>query len=274
MIGAHDILILKDREDLYYQDYDNFKTLKIAATESLVGRTGISDYLTSVGYIDNVVYYEEYNDCYDALLRGEVDAVISNVMDMTDEMKMLDRFCVTTNYITAVKGNKYYSLLNNALTSMKLSEPSFQSDLYEKYYPDRVNIPLNKEETEYLESAPVLKVGIYADREPVSFYNKETDEYDGIAVQIMNLMGEKMGIQFEYIPIGEQDPNELLRKQELDLMMPGSGQNIESDMFCTNSLFDNDVVMAILSGKTMPTSGYVGVVSSKTGIAHVLGKDG
>ncbi len=269
MMTYHAIMTLKDRDDLYYQDYENIDKMKIAAVTSLIEKTGVSDYLQSIGVFDNIVYFDDYNSCRDALDNGTVDGVISNIMDLTDDMKVLDKFSVVNNYITTLKGNQYYTIINNAMTQLKLENPSFQADLYEKYYPERVSEPFTKSESMYIAGKDYLTVAVYTDRKPVSYYDEKTNSYKGVAIEAANLISKRIGIPFKYISITTKDRLDML--DYADVIMPVSKNADSEKYFVTDSFLDSEILMAVRTNNENLSEGdRVGVLSSTPGIKEAI----
>lgn len=266
----HAIMTLKARDDLYYKDYNTISNLRIAITKGLVDKTGLSDYFSSIGITEeNILYMDDYNACKNALEQGQADALISNVMDLTDDMKILDKFAVTKNYITTLKDSPYYAIINTAMTEMELENPSFQSNLYQKYYPDRALEPFTKEETEYMNQTKSLKVAIYPDRRPMTYFDKETNSYQGVAIDIANLISKEIGIEFEYVPITTEQPRDML--DVADLIMPVAKSGDISKYFITQPFMDTEILFAIRSGGIEPGDGAkVAVLSSTSGIQTML----
>ncbi len=268
MSSYHAIMTLNTRNDLYYQDYEGISGMKIGMAGELLEKTGTGDYLESIGVYDNLVFYDDYNSCRAALDAGEIDGLISNVMDLTDDMKILDKFSVVNNYITTLKGNPCYSIINKAMTKLKLENPSFQSLLYEKYYPERAVEPFTKEEMEYIGSTDHITVAVYTDRRPVSYYD-DNNGYQGIAIDIANELSKQIGIPFEYIPITTDTPLGML--DEADLVMPVSQNEDVTKYFVTSNLLNSEILLAIRSGDNEPGEGAkIGVLSSTPGILATM----
>lgn len=201
----HAIMTLKTRDDLYYKDYESFSTLKIAMTQGLYATTSVRQYLDQLHITENnLQLYDGYALCRQALDEGDVDAVISNIMDMTNELKVLARFYSVPNYISMTIGNPYIETLNAALSEIKMDSPSFLPQLYQKYYPERSVTPYTREEAEYVKNAKVLLVGLLAGTEPLSYLDAGTQEPAGMFVDLCNLISEKSGLVFQYgiIPAG------------------------------------------------------------------------
>ncbi|MDD4850096.1 MAG: ATP-binding protein [Gemmiger sp.] len=145
------VLTLNSREDLIYNDYATLGTLRCAVTRGLKKVSPVDGQLAGVGMSqENLVDYENYNACRAALDAGEVDAVITNILDMTPDMKQLARFPTVCNYISMTLGNPYLDVLNDALAELSMDEPAFLANLYKKWFPDRVVVPFTREELEYL----------------------------------------------------------------------------------------------------------------------------
>lgn len=267
----HAIMTLDSNDKFYYEDYDAISKMKLAVTENLVAKTGISDYLTSLGVIDNLVYYDNYNECKEALNLGYVDGLLSNIMDCTDDMKILDKFAVTKNYITTLKSSPYYTLINTAMTELELENPSFQTQLYQKYYPKRIIEPFTKEEIEYIKKTQVLRIAVYTDRKPVSYYDEKTGTYKGIAIDIANELSEKIGIKFEYVPAATDKIQDMLN--DTDLVMPVTAGHNSNKYFATSNILESEIIMAIRSGDKQPCYGAkVGTLISTEGITDAIQK--
>ena len=263
MYSYHAIMTLKD--DVYYQDYDKISKMKIGAASSLMSKITANDYLNSKGIFDNLIYFKDYNSCYDDLKNGKIDALVSNIMDQTGDMKVLDRFTIVNNYIITLKGNPCFSVINSAMTQMKLENPSLQTTLYAKYYPERTNEPFTKEEAEYIDTVGEIDMAVYSDRKPVSYYDEESGEFKGIAIDIANLISHKIGIKFNYVPITTDEPVEML--DSTTLVMPVSGNANSNKYFVTTSMIDTEVIMAVRVGnETIEANDTIGVLSSTPGI--------
>lgn len=196
------VMTLKSREDLYYKDYDHFSDLTFGMVTAMLNNTDVTEYLDDAGVSEsNIILFDEYTLCRQALDSGEVDAVISNIMDLTDEMKVLARFNAVSNYISMTIGNPYLDSLDAALKEIKMDDPSFLPLLYQEYYPERTVTPFTREEAEFIKDAGVIKVGQLTGREPLAFIDGETGEIEGIFVDLCELIARKTGLRFAYEPV-------------------------------------------------------------------------
>lgn len=268
LMTYHAIMTRNDRTDLYYHDYERISGLKIGIADGQLTRTNVGLYLDTIGVMDNLVTYADYNRCKAALDAGEIDALISNIMDFTGDMKILDKFSLVSNCITTLKGSPYYTVINDAMTELNLANPSFQSALYERYYPERANEPFTREESEYIAKTDCLTMAVYTDRKPVSYLD-QNGVYRGIAIEIANLLSEKIGIPFEFVPVTTATQVEML--ENTDLVMPVFRNVDRSRYFVTNSFLDTEVAFAVRSGDYEPEDGAkVGVLTGTPGIRSML----
>lgn len=263
------IMTLKRHDDLYYKDYKSFAGLKIAIAENMTSKSGVVEYLDSIHVSDNLIYYSDYNQCYQALRDGKVDALVSNVMDLGHEMKILDKFSITDNYIMGLKNSLYMNKINSALTQLKLQNPSFQTSLYEAYFSERVIDPFTKEELDFIHNTDKLTIGVYSDRKPVSYYDEKEKQFKGMAIDMTEKLSEKTGIAFQYVPITTDNQLDMLK--QVDLIMPVQKSDISDHYFLSNNILPTEVLMAIKKGEAEPEKGEcIGVLNSTQGIAKVI----
>lgn len=131
------VMTLKSRDDLYYKDFDNFSNLKIAMVTSMLSNTDVREYLDDISIAEsNIILFDEYDRCRQALDSGEVDAVISSILDLTGDMKVLSRFNFGIQLYFHAIGNPYLSVLDSSMKKIKMDDPSFLPLLYQKYYPE------------------------------------------------------------------------------------------------------------------------------------------
>lgn len=194
------ILAWNSRDDLDYQDYATIRTLKIAVSESFFRVNHIAEYLEQIGVPeDHLVFCSEYNECYDKLVAGEVDAVISNVMDMNVQTKMLARFDNISNYISMTLDNPQLEILDKAMSQIKLDEPLFLSELYEKWFPERTVIPLTQEERQYLSSLDSLTFAFQPDEGYLA--HRKDGVYYGIYPEMAKCICKKLGVAYKMVSI-------------------------------------------------------------------------
>lgn len=218
----HVLMTLKSNTDLYYRDYDSFRSLKIAVPGRLLASPDIAAWLLSLGISeDQLVICSEYSECRAKLNAGEVDAVISDVMDLTDDMKTLARFNNATNHISMRLNDPALVFLDDALGQLELDEPLFLSDLYKKWFPDRISVPLTKAESDYVASAGTLRFA-FADHEGY-LSRMEDGVYKGYFPALAKLLCEKLGVGYEAV---SRDMLEDLNAQGKTVVLSGYSHDL------------------------------------------------
>lgn len=185
------VMTKKIRTDLYYEDYDALNQMKIAAVPSFLSDQTIMGYFENLGVAPEFVQYDTFNECKAALDAGEVDALVSNIMDFSSDLKVLERFNPTDNYIVMRKGDSNLNVIDNALSNIKLDDASFFNELQNKYFSERNQVSFTKEESELISKGNVIKVGVAEDNKPLVYYDKSTKAYAGIYIDYIGLIEKK-----------------------------------------------------------------------------------
>ena len=203
IMATYDALLTKNsRDDLYYQDYDKIRTLKIAVSESFYEMDEVQKYLDTVDIsLDQIIFCSEYNEAEKMLISGQADALISNIMDMNSDMKLLARFGNAYNYFSMLIGRPEIRELDNALTEIALDEPGYLTTLYSRWYPKRTTVPNTLEETQYLNSVDHIT---FAFRSNEGYLSRcENGEFYGIYVEMAREICRNLGVEFRAADIDE-----------------------------------------------------------------------
>ena len=248
MDSYHVLMTLRGRRDLTYEDKEAFADLKVGITRGIANALPISKYLQELNLTeDNLVYFDEYNQCQQTLDARKVDAVITNVMDYSDEYKVLSRFCYQTNYICARKDSTWIGKIDEAIGQIKLNEPSFFTERYAWYYPERVNIPLTKEEQEYVDNLDKITFAFVSEQGYLCRLEDGRD-YDGVLPEIAKLVCAKLGVRYEEKVIDAGELRKKLEKsgatiensEEYLAYLNSQGVDVWPDFFYENGWYNKD----------------------------------
>ena len=226
------MLTTPDREDLYYQDYENYNGL----TVGVLNGYPMTDYFISKmkihGFDVNMVYFDTSEESKLALQNGELDALVTSILYYEDEYKVLDVFTPQPFYFMTYKENtELLSELDFAMARVEETYPTLLGELLMDYYPVYEDHFYTREELEYVEKEKVLKVAYVAGRKPLSFTN-DKGEFDGISREIFDQIAEYSGLKFEYVELPDgMITYEYLQEQKIDLItgVEYNSANMNSD---------------------------------------------
>lgn len=132
-----------------------------------------------------------------------------------------------------------------------------EADLYQKYYDNtetetEQELLFTGEETEYIAEADAIKVAFLPSRKPLSYLDEE-GEPAGITVDILRLLEERSGLDFEFVmmPAGMRVPDYL--EEHPDVLI--AGVLADNPLFhkepylLTDVFYADDVALACLNGK-------------------------
>ena len=213
-----------NNNDVFYEDYAAFDGMRIAVPEGTYQQEALRRYAQDHGFQYTEVPFSDAKEMFAAFDAGKVDAVAACTLYRVENYKIVAYISIEPFYFITQKGRTDQLLpeLNDAMAQIKFNNPQLESRLIDVYYQGKntaSEYPLyTREEIEYVRSHPVLRVGYFSDRYPFSAYDEETGEVSGIAVDIMKMVSEKSGLQFEPVPVQRGVLSlELLHEGRLDL---------------------------------------------------------
>lgn len=213
------LLTTADREDLYYEDYENFGGLKVAVLKDYPLTEYFITYMNTQGFSSKLVYFDTIAQSKEALANGEVDAMVDSILNIGENQKLLARFSPQPFYFLTYKGNtEFLGELNNAMRQIQSTYPTLLDELLVYYYPLYELQVYTREEIEYIEQGKILKVAYVGDRRPLSFTD-ETGEFNGISRAIFDRISELSGLKFEYVSLPAGDITyDYLQSQKINLI--------------------------------------------------------
>ncbi len=208
-----------EREDLYYEDYENFNQMKVAVLNGYPLTDYFITHMQTQGYSTELIYFDTVEESKEALANGEVDAIVTSIMDMNEEQKLLARFSPQPFYFLTYKENyEILGELNDAMNRIQTTYPTLLNELLVEYFPIYEEQFYTRAELEYVAEGNVLRVAYVADRMPLSFTDKN-GELNGISREIFDLISAYSGLKFEYVELPAGDITyEYLQEHEIDLI--------------------------------------------------------
>lgn len=109
------------------------------------------------------VYCETSEEQVQAVREGRADVLLNSGMNYIEGMRTVAKFSPKPFYFATTKGNSSGLIeeLNAAIVSIEQADPSFSTNLYEKYFsPPNEKLFLTGKEKNYIENAGKIKVGV------------------------------------------------------------------------------------------------------------------
>ncbi len=195
------MLTLNTKAEYSYENFNSLDNITVGVEVDFIFLSFFEEYKKKHKFTATYKYYENTKNLVDALYKGEVDVILTSLMNMDKNMKLLARFGVSPSYYLVEKGNhQLLTELNEALQKIQIQNPLFEHQLIETYLWSYKIDPLTKMELDFLQKLPVLTIGCISNQEPLSFVD-ETGEVRGITRDILELISKKTGINFSYFPL-------------------------------------------------------------------------
>lgn len=198
------LLTLNGNESLSYLDFEAMKDLKFGCHFYDIYKRPLLGYLISQGLRPKILYYDTIEEMRAALHSGEIDVIMTDMMDKSEKEKLLAKFEPSSfYYMMNPENSSLMTTLNNALAAIQIENPDFERNLREKWFGYSNAVPFSRAELEFASSYPPIEMGMISNRNPISWYNTDTKQIEGIVPEIMKLVSEASGLRFQYIPIQE-----------------------------------------------------------------------
>lgn len=224
MLSGYGVLVTRlDNSILPYEDFEAFDGLRVGALEDNLQTANFILYSQVSGFRPELSYYPDQGALEAAMKNGEIEgAVLSNIL-RSQELRVIAKFGENDSYFATTKGNKeILEQLNNAMSQIKLNNPYYNSDLNQEYYNLQAATPIsfNREELTYIQNSGPIKCVYDPELAPISYFDKKTGEFCGIAADICKLLEENTGLVFEYIHCATwKEAMDAFNSGEADLML-------------------------------------------------------
>ena len=209
--------------DLYYEDFEAFSSMTFGMLKDSYQNEAFAAYAKKNNFTYNTKYYDYVAELEKALNQGEIDAFIDGSLRKSTKNKVVARFSVDPFYfITNKKDETLMPLINDALTEIRFMNPNYASELQIKHYGDSVSNRLlfSAEEFAYINSKPILHVGVKNGEPPIEYYDKAESRYRGITIDIITEIFKKLGIQVKFVPIDSQERIDIISSKIIEEIKP------------------------------------------------------
>ena len=184
-------------------DYSTYEGLRIGLLARHTYNDRFIEFTKEKGFSCEIIYYQTPTELTEALIEGEVDALVNSYMRTPDDERIVENFGETPYYIIARKEDQaLIDQIDNAIDGLNVETPNWRTELYNRYYGEQEqNTQLTAEERALLDTLRAEHVVIRGimnpDEKPYSYF--EDGEAKGIAAEIFKQTAEILGLDYEIV---------------------------------------------------------------------------
>ena len=209
-------------------DYSTYEGMKVGLLRRHTYNDSFIDFANDKGFDCRIIYYDTPTELSNALIKGEVDAIVNSYIRIPEDEITIESFGETPYYIMARKEDKeLIDSIDYALDCMSVERPNWRVELYNKYYGAiEKNTEFTEDEKALLgelkKNGAVIKGVMNPDNRPYSWY--EDGNAYGIAADIFIETARKLGLEYEIVPVSTRAEYEAaLESGDIDVWMDFAG---------------------------------------------------
>lgn len=256
-------------------DYATYNGLKIGLLERHTYNDRFKQFVEEKGFDCEMVYYTTPTELSNALIDGEVDALVDSYIRTPEDEVTIENFGETPYYFMARKEDKaLMDDLDRAIDAMSIETPNWRSELYNQYYGSQdSNTELTAEEKNLLrkmqEDKVVIRAVMHPDREPYTWY--EEGKGYGIAWDIFTATAKKLGLDYELVPVSSREEyEEILSAGAVDIWIDCYYEDSESHTYKeTNPYLSTSVSILRRRGASAKMS-RIGVIEDNAVVRKII----
>lgn len=226
-----------DIKQIHVKDsLEALRLLSLGKADATVDKKNVLDYLISTKNISEVVPTNYVDD----------DRLISNISLATSKNKPL---------LNSILIKAQESITDQELLTLKRKWFGTNQNIHEKYF-------LTKEERKYINNKSIIKMCNITDLKPIEFY--ENSEVQGISIDLLNLIGKKLGVKFESIKVYNYEMAKEYLENGLCEILPTLDKNkdLKENYSFTNPILNYK--LAIITQKNKPVVQDINEIINKT----------
>ena len=215
-----------DDERYDYEDFDGFQGMTVGIIKGGVDGESFRVFCQERQINLNIVDYDETSALLAALDDGTLDGVAITHLGKNSTFRSVAQFSPSPLYIAVTAKNPdLLASLNRAMNTILLNNPGYSTDLYDKYLSASSNQKpvFSKEERQYIENAGTITVSYDPDFAPLSYKDKSTDAFKGVAADIFEFIAGNSGLRFRFEPHTQSEGLELLAQGKIDVLCVSDG---------------------------------------------------
>lgn len=204
-------------------DYSTYNGLRIGLLKRHTYNDKFIQFTKEKGFDCRIFYYTTPTDLSNALINGEVDALVNSYIRTPEDEMTIENFGETPYYFMAGKENQsLIDELDSAIDEMNIESPNWRDTLYNQYYGSQdSNTELTAEEKNLLKQMQaehaVVRAVMNPDNNPYAWYDADGRSY-GITADLFTETIKALGLEYEILPVSSRtEYKELLESGEVDV---------------------------------------------------------
>lgn len=222
--------------DIVAGSYSTYEGIRIGLLTRHTYNGRFDDWARDKGFSYTLVYYDTPAELSNALIDGDVDAIVNSYIGTPEDERIIEQFEQTPYYLMARKEDKpLLDSIDAAIDAMNVETPNWRTELYNEYYgsPSK-NDDFTADEQEYLnglqQSGAIIRGVMNPEGTPYSWYDGE--EPHGIAADIFIETANRLELGYEIVPVATKDEyNKLLESGTIDVWMDMTSYYGEDDRY-------------------------------------------
>ena len=214
-------------------DYSTYDGLRIGLLRRHTYNDSFLEFVKEKGFTCEIIYYETPTELSEALVNGEVDALVNSYLGMPEDEMTIENFGNTPYYIMARKEDQdLIDQLDAAMDELNIENPNWRTELYNQYYGvQEQNTELTETEQALLQDLKannaVIRAVMNPDEKPYSWY--EDGEASGILADIFKQTAQQLGLDYEIVPVSNRrEYQELIESGNIDIWMDASKESVNN----------------------------------------------
>ena len=216
-------------QDIVEGDYATYDGISVGMLEGNSKNSNFENFAKQHDFTFRPVYFVDQSALTAALQSGAVDAAVTGSLRLLENEWLLESFDASPFYICTRKDRAdLMGRINAAINEMDLHDPNWRDQLHETYYAtdQEGSIITNAGERAFLEehraSGVPLRLLINPDWAPYCYFRD--GQADGIIPALFELLAQRLGLNYEYIPVKDRNDYYALRAQgAADLVLDYAG---------------------------------------------------
>ncbi len=212
------------------EDYVGFDGMRIGVLENGIRRADFEQWAQLQGFGYSEYVFVDGYELFNAMLHGEVDAIVSDNIYYAEGQSIIANFHPTLyHFITARNKQEIMDEIDAATDFLLQEDPLLRSELSAQFLAGSENInALTDDERDYVQeiAETPLRVVYDANDAPFEYYDEEIGEATGLSVDVFEAMMETAGIAYEYVHTeNRQAAVDAMNDGDADILLSHSSAN-------------------------------------------------